>query len=358
MSFRYFGHRHVLYLVIGLACLLGAACSTYLDLPPGSAVAVSVHDSAILEQHEVVVPPHLVSDDPAPADYIIGPWDVLFVNVSGQPEFGSPIITGNNSVRGSRVDGGGAIHLPLVGTVKAAGLTVNQLQQDLRKRYSRFLNEPYVVVEIVDYRSKPLYLLGQFRTPGTHYMDRPLNLVQGLALGGGLVETANLRNARMVRDGHTVAIDFFRLLQGETPQQNVWLRPGDTIFVPDDRNQNVFVFGAVTKPGMVPMPNGRLSLPQALAVAGVGEIRGQTSYVRVIRSHSPVKGELMVVDLERTLRAETLPFPLTEGDIVYVPRSAVGNWNEAIKEMLPSLQALSAVLSPFVQIKYLTDDDN
>jgi polysaccharide export outer membrane protein len=45
-----------------------------------------------------------------------------------------------------------------------------------------------------------------------------------------------------------------------------------------------------------------------------------------------------------------------EGDIVYVPRSAVGNWNQALREMLPSLQTVSAILQPFVQVKFLKDD--
>jgi polysaccharide export outer membrane protein len=105
------------------------------------------------------------------------------------------------------------------------------------------------------------------------------------------------------------------------------------------------------------MPNGRLSLPQALAGAGLGEIRGNLEYVRIIRSLSVTRGELLVVDVKETLKGDSLPFPLEEGDIVYVPRSAVGNWNEALKELLPTLQAFSAILQPFVQIEVLTDED-
>jgi polysaccharide export outer membrane protein len=63
-----------------------------------------------------------------------------------------------------------------------------------------------------------------------------------------------------------------------------------------------------------------------------------------------------VLDLERVLRGEVMPYPLMEGDIVYVPRSAVGNWNQALREMLPSLQTVSAILQPFVQVKFLKDD--
>ncbi|MCK4501886.1 MAG: SLBB domain-containing protein, partial [Desulfuromonadales bacterium] len=197
----------------------------------------------------------------------------------------------------------------------------------------------------------------QFRNAGTFYMDRSLTLLNGLALGGGMLDTANLRGARLIRDGQVIPVDIYQLLREGSLQQNVWLQAGDTIYVPDDKNQNVFVFGAVNNPGPVPMPNGRLSLSQALASSGFGETRGSAAYIRIIRSISTSRGELIVVDQKRIMRGEALPFFLTEGDIVYAPRSAIGNWNQAIQDLLPSLQTVSAILQPFVSVKYLRDND-
>jgi polysaccharide export outer membrane protein len=338
-----------------LCTLFLAACSSYSDLPPGT--VKKIHDvSPILEKETITVSPLLAEERPG-AEYRLGPSDVLYVNVNGRPEMGSPVLSGSGKVLGSRVDGRGMIHLPLVGSVEVAGLTIGEVQERLQERYARFLNNPWVVVEIAEYRSQPLYLLGQFRSAGAFYLERPMTLLQGLALGGGLTDAANLNSARLLRGGKTLPVDIRELIEGGDTRQDIWLKPGDTIFVPDDRNQNVFVFGAVTKPGPVPMPNGRLSLPQALAGAGLGEIRGNLEYVRIIRSLSVTRGELLVVDVKETLKGDSLPFPLEEGDIVYVPRSAVGNWNEALKELLPTLQAFSAILQPFVQIEVLTDED-
>ncbi len=238
-----------------------------------------------------------------------------------------------------------------------AGQTVGDAQKTLRDAFSAYLKDPSVVVEVAQYRSHPLQLLGQFRNPGTYYMERPLTLLEGLSLGGGLSDIANLRSARLIRDRQTVPVDLYRLLQEGAREQNVWLKPGDTIFVPDDRNQNVFVFGAVEKSGRVSMPNGRLTLTQALASAGLEGARYNPEQVRIIRSLSPTRGELIVVDVKKLIAGEALPFQLMEGDIVYMPRSAVGNWNQAIEEILPSLQLISSVLQPFVQIKFLTEDD-
>jgi len=333
-----------------LALLLGG-CSAYRDLRPG--VVQDVTPLAVMENQSVEVPP-LPSIAPA-SDYLVGAGDVLFVNVDGRPELGSPVLSGSK-LSGSRVDGQGRIRLPLVGSVAVAGLNLDQIQQRLAEAFSVYLKQPWVVVEVAEYRSQPVNLLGQFKNPGTYYLDRPLTLIQGVALGGGLLDSANLRSARLLRGERTQPVDIYQLLTSGSPQQNTWLQAGDTIYVPDDRNQNVFVFGAVKKPGPVPMPNGRLFLDAALASSGLDEIGGDQRFVRIIRSLSATKGQLLVVDLGRSLRGEALPYNLQEGDIIYVPRSGIGNWNQALSEMLPSLQALSAVLQPFVQIKFLRED--
>lgn len=343
---------------LGVLCVLQllTGCSSFTDLPPGSVLSIQDgQQTAVLEHESVEVALGAAAVTTAPEkDYRIGPNDVLFINVKGHPDLSSPgAAGGNNRIAGSRVDGKGRVHLPLVGEVAVAGLTVHEARNRLQQAFRTYLQEPWVIVEVIDYRSQSLYLLGQFTTPGTYYMDRPLSLVEGLALGNGLRDSANLRSARLIRSGQTIAVDIYRLLQEGDRDQNTWLQAEDVIYVPDDRNQNVFVFGAVEKPGPVAMPNGRLNLAQALTSAGILEARAQESHVRIIRSLSPTRGELIVVDLNRIMRGQAMPFALMEGDILYVPRSRVGSWNQAIQEILPSLQAISAVLQPFVQIQYL-----
>lgn len=340
-------------LLLSLATLV--ACSAYTDLPAGTVLDVSGKDVVVEEQ--TVELPAMASEPPPSSEYLVGPGDVLYINVQGKPDLGSPNIaaSGSSRVAGSRVDGNGAIHLPLIGTVSVSGLSIPLIQELLAEKFVPFLNQPWVVVEIVEYRSKPVYLLGQFRNAGAFYMDRPYTAVQGISLAGGLLDTANLRRARLIRDNRTQPVDLYAVLEQGDVAQNVWLQAGDTLFVPDDKNQNVFVFGAVRKPGPVPMPNGQLNLAQALATVDLNETRGNPRLVRIIRSLSVTRGQLIVIDLDRVLRGEALPFPLQEGDIVYVPRSGVGSWNEALSEILPSLNTLSAILQPFVQIKYLQD---
>jgi polysaccharide export outer membrane protein len=338
-----------------LLALVIAGCAPYRDLPAGSVKDI---DCAVVERQAVMVTAPLPDEAPPSSDYVIGSGDVLFVNVNGRPELSTNSLGNNVKISGSRVDGSGAIQLPLAGSVEVAGLTVPKAALRVAEAYRPFLKEPWAVLEVAEFRSRPLYLLGQFRRSGVVYMDRPLTLLQGIGMGDGFDGQANIRAARLIRNNRTMPVDLYDLLVNGDQKQNVWLQPGDTVFLPDSRNQQVFVFGAVKKPGPVPIPQSGLTLSQAIASAELREIGYDFRHVRVIRSYSPTKGELMVVDFDRILRGEALTVALREGDIIYVPKSGVGTWNDAIAEILPSLQAVSAILQPFVQIKFLSDNND
>ncbi|HWI40258.1 MAG TPA: polysaccharide biosynthesis/export family protein [Verrucomicrobiae bacterium] len=341
-------NRLIIPLVV--AAIAASGCSRYSDLPPGTRLPIK---SAIVEQQPVVVKPVEPQVDPSP-DYVLGAGDIFAVNVGGRPELSVGVNSaGASGPKGCRVDGSGIANLPMIGGIRVGGLTVPQAQEKISKEYRKFLKDPWVVIEVVEYRSRPLYLLGQFRKPGVYYMDRPVNLLQALGHGDGFDAQANIRSARFTRGGKTIPVDLYELLVNGDQRQNVWLQPGDAIYLPDTRNQQIFVFGAVKKPGPVPIPPSGLNLSQAIANAELRETGYNFRYVRIIRSFSATKGELLVVDFDRIMRGEALPVELREGDIVYVPKSGTANWNDAISEMLPSLQAVSAVINPFVLIKVL-----
>jgi polysaccharide export outer membrane protein len=330
------------------------ACAPYVDLPPGACkLVIAPVSSAVTEQQVVSVPTLPVEPAPSP-DYIIGPNDVLLINVNGKSEFTTQSTSGAGKVSGSRVDGSGSVQIPLAGSVPVAGSTVPQAQARIAEALRKYLKEPWVVVEVAEFRSHPYYLLGSFRNFGTAYMDRPLTLLQGIAQGGFDPSAANIRGARLIRNGAIQPVDVYDLLTRGDNSQNIWLKTGDTLYLPDNSTRLVFIFGAVKKPGPVPMPSGGLSLAQAIASAELRDTGYDFTRVRIIRSLSTTRGELLVVDFDKVLRGEALPLQLMEGDIVYVPRSNFGTWNDVLAEIVPSLQAVSAALQPFVNIKFLT----
>jgi Periplasmic protein involved in polysaccharide export len=312
--------------------------------------------SPIVEMETVTIP--ALKEPPPPADYIVGPNDSIMVTVSGAPEYSSGSSGSNGTLRGSRVDGNGNIQMPTLGLVKVDGMTLSQIRDHIQDLLKQYIKKPSVVVEITEYKSYPLYILGQFKNTGIFYMDRPFNVLQGLALAGGYDSSANPKSARIIRKKRVLPVDVYELLMNADQTQNIWLKPGDTIFMPDNKNQTVFVFG-VGKPGMsITLPPSGLNLLQAIATAGLEKVGYHARRVYLIRSISPTRGQLMVVDVEAIIRGDAYPLQLCEGDVIYIPKSGLTTWNEAVNEMLPTLQAFGAILTPFVQLKYLFGTNN
>lgn len=342
-----FHHITFLALLTGMWAL--TSCAGHEGLKAGLLKSVDTPASPIVEKIRVSVPPAPPDPQPDSLDYLIGRGDVLGVTVYARPDLSTSAGT-----KGSRVDGSGNIHLPLVGSVAAAGMTVNEIRNRIETALRRYVQEPSVVVEVAEYHSKPIYLMGQFRTPGVYYMDRPMTFLQGITLGNGFDGSANLRGVRLLRDKKIAPVDVYSLILDGRIEQNVWLKAGDTVFIPDNRTQNIFVFGAVNKPGPQPMSQGRINILEAIASSDPRTVGLDLQNVRIIRSLTTTSGELLVVDVEKIRRGETLPMQLMEGDVVYIPKNAFGTWNDVISEILPSLTAVSTLLQPFVSIKFLT----
>jgi polysaccharide export outer membrane protein len=331
-----------------------SACARYEvrydDVTTGTRIEVT---TPILEQIPVEVPIPPAEDQVGVLDYRVGPGDVLAITIPGQRQ---RVDEETGARQGYRIYSSGKVLLPIVGGVPISGLTVDEVQLKLNDVFRTYIKEPVVSVEVLEYKSQAIYLMGSFNTPGVQYLDRPVTLIQGVALGGGLSPTANLRGARVVRENRVLPVDIYELMYNNDLRHNVPLRPNDTLFIPGDDQGSVFVLGAVKNEGQIPMQNGRLTLLQALSTAGLGSSYNfDAENVRIIRSFSATRGELLVVDLNQIKAGRTLPLPLMAGDIIYVPNSAVANWNDAISQMLPSLQAIGAVIQPFVQIQYLKD---
>jgi len=353
-------HKSLFIIAVLLLITSLQGCARYEPHDAGTVLEIKDESSAIIEQQEVKVSIAEASEDEEITEYRVGPGDVLVINVPGLIDtYGSSEKTQN--FQGFRISSSGKIILPLAGAVEVSGLTVEEIQTLLVEKLVKYIKKPMVTVEIREFKSQPLYLLGQFNEPGLHFLDRPTSLLHGIAMGNGLHEKANLRGARLLRGERLMPVDIYHLLYNNDLHQNVQLRPGDTIYVPGSEEQRVYVFGAVGKPGSVPFVNGRLNLLQAVSSANLGQYsnRGEPydgEHVRIIRSLSPTNGQLMVVDLARMMNGYAMPLQLMDGDIVYIPKTPVGNWNEAMNQLLPTLQVISGILQPFVQLEYLNDN--
>jgi polysaccharide export outer membrane protein len=127
----------------------------------------------------------------------------------------------------------GKITFPLVGDVQAAGRTARQLDEELTQKLATFIREPVVTVIVAEINAFKVFVLGEVAVQGVLTLRRPTRLLEAIAQQGGLTPYADKSKVVVLRqeEGREVriTIDYKRVLGGERPDQNIFLKPGDTI---------------------------------------------------------------------------------------------------------------------------------
>ena len=192
-------------------------CAKYSDLPSG--FRKEIFASPVVNQEQVELPAlGDVETSGGLTVYRVGSGDVLSISIPGVMNHKTNLA---DQAQGFRVYSSGKVLLPLVGGVEVGGLTVDEIQIHLQDVFKPYVKEPIITVEILEYKSQPIYLLGEFLKPGVQYLDRPVSLIQGIALGGGMNTAANLRGARVVRANKILPVDVFELVYRGDLRQNL-----------------------------------------------------------------------------------------------------------------------------------------
>lgn len=250
-------------------------------------------------------------------DRPVGTEDLIEISVFEIPEL-------NRTVR---VSERGTISLPLVGEVRASGLTTGRLQDLLRERLGeRYVRNPQVSVFVREHGSKKVSVLGAVGKPGVYEMLGPRTLLQVLAQAGGLTEDvgAVLYVIRLEPGGGSdkIPVNVNDLLVSRDPSLNLAIEPGDVVSAPIDRPVYIYVDGAVKTPGRIEQLASRpITLLQAIAKAGGTTERANLKAVQILRQ-SPDGTQTMVEANLKKIRRGKEPDPiLGEGDVVVVPET-------------------------------------
>jgi len=162
----------------------------------------------------------------ADADYIIGPGDQIGISVWRD----------ENLTRVVVVLPDGKIHFPLIGEVVAGGKTIAQLKQELEKRLARYVSDTGMTVEVKQSNSMIIYVIGRVNVPGRQILLAHTNVLQALAMVGGLNPFAEKGKIKIFRqeDGKTVVFnfDYDDVAEGRHLETNIDLKRGDVIIVP------------------------------------------------------------------------------------------------------------------------------
>jgi polysaccharide export outer membrane protein len=232
---------------------------------------------------------HGVQQAPASAEYVVGPQDRLAITVVDEPTLTKTLTVGTD----------GTFDYPYIGQVKAAGLSVRAIQQDITTRLKeKYLRNPQVSIEVESYRSQVVYVWGQVKNPGAVMLMGNINLTEALAKAGSPTPDAgsyieiNRKPRVVVSSPSGAGTDASAELKPPPPErismvdlqngraQNVMLSDGDTIFVP--KAETFYVTGYVKNGGPFLYEQG-MTVSRAISMAGGVTEKGSRNRVRITR---------------------------------------------------------------------------
>jgi polysaccharide biosynthesis/export protein len=229
-----------------------------------------------------VIPVSTLATLPPPPTDLLGPGDLLTITIyeAGVSLFGNSALRTAAAAGGAsvdttstaerlptiRVDDYGYIRVPFVGRLHAAGHTAAELQAMIQNGLRGMSQDPQVMVSIEQSITNSIILAGEVAKPGRLVLaTNRESLIDAIALAGGYRGDAKDAIARVQRDGQTFEIRLSDLL--DTPKEDVQVAPGDRITLVS-RPQSFSVLGAPNKAEEMNFPRGRLTLAEAVALAG------------------------------------------------------------------------------------------
>jgi polysaccharide biosynthesis/export protein len=158
--------------------------------------------------------------------YVIGPEDVLTIDVWKEKELSGPVPV--------RPDG--KISLPLLNDVQAAGLTPMQLMSSLTEKLKTYVSDPTVTVTVTTINSRKVYILGEVSRPGAFPLVPDMTVLQAITSAGGPTPYAKKSSVYILRNQNgtqtKLPFNYKQVVKGGSPEQNILLKSGDTVVVP------------------------------------------------------------------------------------------------------------------------------
>ena len=274
-------------------------------------------------------------DQERKSTYILGPDDQIGIRVLDLEEFAEGA---SGKERSYRIDLRGQINLPLIGRMKVAGQTVEQVEATLADRLKEYLKNPSVTVMVAEYKSQPISVIGQVQTPGVHQLQGRKNLLEVISVVGGLKPEAGhqikitrkiefgaipLPTAKLDSTGqYSVAeVSVKRIMNAQSPEENIQIQPFDVISVP--KAELVYVVGNVKRSGgFVLGDREKVTALQALSMAEGLDRDASSNGAKILRrtAESSERKEI-VVALGDILKGKVADVPMEPDDILFVPSS-------------------------------------
>jgi polysaccharide biosynthesis/export protein len=284
-----------------------------------------------------VYSPASMAQSPAgtpPAGYRLQKEDVIRISVRGEPDLSAEVV----------VDPSGQIFMPQVGLITAEGLTQEDLADRISLGLKKILVSPKVQLQLVQFRKPKVYVLGHVNRPGPFDFKPGDKVMEAIAQAGSFAENADLSAAKLTRAGADtqIPIDLDKLFYKGDLSQNLDLKDGDTIYIPEGTTQRYFVMGEVMRQGQYPLKKS-FTVMDAISNAGGPTERASLKNTYVLRGDL-ANPQRIKVDLQKFTKKADMSqnIELQPGDVVMVSETSKPNWDK-----------IARVLSSVVSTSYL-----
>lgn len=263
--------------------------------------------------------------------YLLGPGDRISVSVRDLKEI---------EIKPATIDRDGTIDLQYAGRMKAEGLTTEQLGVQIQSKLAGIIRQPKVTVEVTEFGSQPVSILGSVNKPGVHQLRGGKNLVEVLAMAEGMKpEAGNLIKVTRRKPAGTVPsaswkedasgqfltteIGVKALLEARTPEANIQIHPHDVISIP--RSDLVYVMGSVRKPGGFMLAEREsITVLQAVSMAEGVAPGSAPQRARILRQSADSSASReIVIDVKQILANKAPDQKMQPNDILFIPSSAM-----------------------------------
>ena len=234
----------------------------------------------------------------------------------------------------------GSIRLPDLDPIPIVGQTLADAAQKIQDLYSRQIRDVQVFLSYKDRLERKVELAGLVATPSIP-IDGRIRLFETLSKAK-VPPNANLFKSYLVRSNQMLPVDLYKLLKEGDMSQNIVMRGGDKIYIAEPSASTLMVLGEVGKERLVDVPNGFMTIRQALAEAGGIPYTGNKSYIQVIRGNI-LNPKIYTLTWNHVIHLPSDSMLLIPGDIIYVAATPITNWNRFMSQLLPTFVNLDLI---------------
>lgn len=340
--------RWLWFLVCLSATFLGCRRPTVVDVGPQENVQAYQFKSKRNKPIKLYNPSQVEVNESLPkeyfspfipiGEYVIAVGDSLEITLYGDEE---------EFVRQTVVAPDGYLYFLFVDGVKAAGRSVRDVAAEIESRLTYLFINPEVAIIPQGVSGQEYWILGQVISPGVYPINASLTIRQAIGEAGGLAyggyrgtsfSIANLKNSFIIRDGRRLPIDFDRLVYSEGADQDIYVRPGDYIYISSSLTNQIYLIGAVVEQKPVPYRDGMTlvgSLSGPAGLTGGTTTDADLTRITIVRGSltNPIVLQANWFDIVKGLARDVY---LEPGDIVFVPNKKFRYGRQLIRAAIDS----------------------